>query len=102
MIDTFHQADNVAGPVLVHVLTTKGKGYKPAETDFYKSHAISPYKIESGQALKAVGPPMYTEVFGSTLIELGREDSRLIAVTPAILRRFRFVSFCEGIPGSYD
>lgn len=84
MIDTFHQADNVAGPVLVHVLTTKGKGYKPAETDFYKSHAISPYKIESGQALKAVGPPMYTEVFGSTLIELGREDSRLIAVTPAM------------------
>lgn len=84
MIDTFHQADNVAGPVLVHVLTTKGKGYKPAETDFYKSHAISPYKIESGQTIKAVGPPMYTEVFGSTLIELGREDSRLIAVTPAM------------------
>lgn len=84
MIDTFQQADNVAGPVLVHVLTTKGKGYKPAETDFYKSHAISPYKIESGTALKAVGTPMYTEVFGQTLIELGREDKRLIAVTPAM------------------
>lgn len=84
MIDTFHQADNVTGPVLVHVLTTKGKGYKPAETDFYKSHAISPYKIESGQPIKAVGPPMYTEVFGSTLIELGREDSRVVAVTPAM------------------
>lgn len=84
MIDTFHQADNVSGPVMVHVLTTKGKGYKPAETDFYKSHAISPYKIESGQTLKAVGPPMYTEVFGSTLIELGHEDSRVIAVTPAM------------------
>lgn len=84
LIDTFHQADNVSGPVLVHVLTTKGKGYKPAETDFYKSHAISPYKIESGQSLKAVGNPMYTEVFGETLIELGREDKRLIAVTPAM------------------
>lgn len=87
MIDTFHQADNVSGPVLVHVLTTKGKGYKPAETDFYKSHAISPYKIESGQSLKAVkavSHPMYTEVFGETLIELGRQDSRLIAVTPAM------------------
>ncbi|WP_405114988.1 1-deoxy-D-xylulose-5-phosphate synthase [Paenibacillus sp. FSL K6-1217] len=87
MIDTFHQADNVSGPVLVHVLTTKGKGYKPAETDFYKSHAISPYKIESSQSLKAVKPvshPMYTEVFGETLIELGRQDHRLIAVTPAM------------------
>ncbi|MEK4515092.1 1-deoxy-D-xylulose-5-phosphate synthase [Paenibacillus sp. FSL H8-0122] len=87
MIDTFHQADNVSGPVLVHVLTTKGKGYKPAETDFYKSHAISPYKIESSQSLKAVEAvslPMYTEVFGETLIELGRQDQRLIAVTPAM------------------
>lgn len=87
MIDTFHQADNVSGPVLVHVLTTKGKGYKPAETDFYKSHAISPYKIESSQSLKAVeavSHPMYTEVFGETLIELGRQDQRLIAVTPAM------------------
>lgn len=84
LIDAFHQADNVSGPVLVHVLTTKGKGYKPAETDFYKSHAISPYKIESGQALKVVGNPMYTEVFGQTLIELGHEDKRLIAVTPAM------------------
>lgn len=87
MIDTFHQADNVSGPVLVHVLTTKGKGYKPAETDFYKSHAISPYKIESSQSIKAVeavSHPMYTEVFGETLIELGRQDQRLIAVTPAM------------------
>jgi 1-deoxy-D-xylulose-5-phosphate synthase len=84
MIDTFQQADNVNGPVLVHVLTTKGKGYKPAEADSYKWHGISPYKIESGQVLQAVGNPMYTEVFGKTLIELGREDKRLIAVTPAM------------------
>ena len=84
MIETFHQADNVAGPVLVHVLTTKGKGYQPAEADSYKWHGITPYKIESGQVLKAVGNPMYTEVFGQTLIELGREDKRLVAVTPAM------------------
>ncbi|MFC3745715.1 1-deoxy-D-xylulose-5-phosphate synthase [Paenibacillus sp. GCM10012306] len=84
VIETFQQADNVNGPVLVHVLTTKGKGYKPAEADSHKWHGISPYKIESGQVLKAVGNPMYTEVFGKTLIELGREDKRLIAVTPAM------------------
>ncbi|WP_150270776.1 1-deoxy-D-xylulose-5-phosphate synthase [Paenibacillus tepidiphilus] len=84
VIDAFHQADNVAGPVLVHVLTTKGKGYKPAEADSYKWHGISPYKIESGQVLQAVGNPMYTDVFGQTLIELGRQDKRLVAVTPAM------------------
>ncbi|WP_410514704.1 1-deoxy-D-xylulose-5-phosphate synthase [Paenibacillus sp. BR2-3] len=84
MIDTFHKADNVAGPVLVHVLTTKGKGYQPAEADSYKWHGITPYKIESGQVLKAVGNPMYTDVFGQTLLELGHEDKRIVAVTPAM------------------
>ncbi|MDT3427482.1 1-deoxy-D-xylulose-5-phosphate synthase [Paenibacillus forsythiae] len=99
MIDTFHQADNVAGPVLVHVLTTKGKGYKPAEADSYKWHGITPYKIESGQVLKAVGNPMYTEVFGQTLIELGRQDERLIAVTPAMPGGSGLFPFAEEFPG---
>lgn len=85
LIDAFHQADNVDGPVFVHVLTTKGKGYTPAEEDSYKWHGItSPYKIESGQLLKSVGNPMYTDVFGQTLIELGERDSRIVAVTPAM------------------
>ncbi|OAB46390.1 1-deoxy-D-xylulose-5-phosphate synthase [Paenibacillus antarcticus] len=84
LIDTFKQADNVDGPVFVHVLTTKGKGYTPAEADSYKWHGITPYKIESGQVLKSVGNPMYTDVFAQTLIELGERDSRVVAVTPAM------------------
>lgn len=84
LIETFQQADNVDGPVFVHVLTTKGKGYKPAEVDSYKWHGITPYKMESGQVLKSVGNPMYTEVFAQTLIELAEKDSRIVAVTPAM------------------
>ncbi|WP_340024597.1 1-deoxy-D-xylulose-5-phosphate synthase [Paenibacillus sp. FSL K6-1096] len=99
MIDTFQQADNVSGPVLVHVLTTKGKGYKPAEVDSYKWHGISPYKIESGQVLKAVGNPMYTEVFGQTLIELGHQDERLVAVTPAMPGGSGLFPFAKEFPG---
>lgn len=98
MIDTFRQADNVSGPVLVHVLTTKGKGYKPAEADSHKWHGISPYKIESGQVLKAVGNPMYTEVFGQTLIELGRQDQRLVAVTPAMPGGSGLIPFAKEFP----
>ena len=60
LIDTLKQADNVDGPVLIHAVTTKGKGYRPAESDSHKWHGITPYKIESGQVLKAVGNPMYT------------------------------------------
>ncbi len=84
LLDTFRQADKVDGPVLVHVLTVKGKGYSPAEADSLKWHGITPYKIESGQVVKPVGPPMYTEVFGNALIELAEKDERIVAVTPAM------------------
>lgn len=99
LIDAFKQANNVSGPVLVHVLTTKGKGYTPAEQDSYKWHGITPYKIESGQLLKAVGNPMYTEVFGQTLIELAEQDERIVAVTPAMPGGSGLVKFGERFPG---
>lgn len=99
LIDSFKQANNVSGPVLVHVLTTKGKGYTPAEQDSHKWHGITPYKIESGQLLKAVGNPMYTEVFGQTLIELAEQDERIVAVTPAMPGGSGLVKFAERFPG---
>ncbi|AOZ94570.1 1-deoxy-D-xylulose-5-phosphate synthase [Paenibacillus crassostreae] len=98
LIEAFQQADNVEGPVFVHVLTTKGKGYTPAEADSYKWHGISPYKIESGQVLKSVGNPMYTDVFSQTLIELGERDSRLVAVTPAMPGGSGLVPFSKRFP----
>ncbi|CAM4523070.1 1-deoxy-D-xylulose-5-phosphate synthase [Paenibacillus endophyticus] len=84
LIDIMKQADSMPGPVLVHVLTVKGKGYSPAEADSFKWHGITPYKIESGQVVKAVGPPVYTDVFGQMLIELAEKDERIVAVTPAM------------------
>ena len=84
LLETLRQADNLEGPVLIHVLTTKGKGYSPAEADSHTWHGIGPYKIESGQVMKSSGPPMYTEVFGNTLMELAEADSRIVAVTPAM------------------
>ncbi|WP_138493028.1 1-deoxy-D-xylulose-5-phosphate synthase [Paenibacillus pinistramenti] len=98
LLETFKQADNVEGPVFVHVLTTKGKGYQPAEADSHKWHGISPYKIESGQVLKAVGNPMYTEVFGETLIELAEQDKRIVAVTPAMPGGSGLVPFSKRFP----
>lgn len=99
LIESFKQAGNVSGPVLVHILTTKGKGYTPAEEDSHKWHGITPYKIESGQVLKAVGNPMYTEVFGQTLIELAEQDERIVAVTPAMPGGSGLVKFAERFPG---
>jgi 1-deoxy-D-xylulose-5-phosphate synthase len=99
LLETFKQADKVQGPVLVHVLTVKGKGYTPAEEDSHKWHGITgSYKIESGQVVKPVGPPMYTEVFGNTLIELATQDKRIVAVTPAMPGGSGLMKFAEKFP----
>ena len=98
LIDVMEQANSVSGPVLVHVITVKGKGYSPAEADSFKWHGITPYKIESGQVLKAVGPPMYTEVFSDALMELAEQDKRIIAVTPAMPGGSGLLKFAKRYP----
>ncbi|EGL16695.1 MULTISPECIES: 1-deoxy-D-xylulose-5-phosphate synthase [unclassified Paenibacillus] len=98
LLETLKQSEKVEGPVLIHVITTKGKGYSPAEMDSHKWHGASPYKIESGQFLKAVGNPMYTEVFGNTLIELAEKDERVVAVTPAMPGGSGLMNFAARFP----
>lgn len=98
LLETFKQADKVSGPVLVHVLTLKGKGYSPAEADSVSWHGGGPYKIESGQFVKAVGPPMYTEVFSQALMELADQDKRIVAVTPAMPAGSGLLKFAERFP----
>ncbi|MDQ0058283.1 1-deoxy-D-xylulose-5-phosphate synthase [Paenibacillus harenae] len=98
MLDILRQADNIQGPVLVHVLTVKGKGYSPAEADSFKWHGITPYKIESGQVVKAVGPPVYTDVFSDMIIELAEKDERIVAVTPAMPGGSGLLRFADKFP----
>ncbi|TVY04461.1 1-deoxy-D-xylulose-5-phosphate synthase [Cohnella terricola] len=99
LLEAFKQADSLEGPVLVHVMTVKGKGYSPAEADSHKWHGVTgSYKIESGQVVKPVGPPMYTEVFGNTLIELAEQDKRIVAVTPAMPGGSGLLKFAEKFP----
>lgn len=98
LLGALKQADKVQGPVLIHVVTLKGKGYSPAEEDSHKWHGISPYKIESGQVVKSSGPPMYTEVFGNALIELAEEDKRIVAITPAMPGGSGLLKFAEKFP----
>ncbi|MCR8659298.1 1-deoxy-D-xylulose-5-phosphate synthase [Paenibacillus endoradicis] len=98
LLETLKQADKINGPVLVHVITTKGKGYKPAENDSHTWHGASPYKIESGKMVKAVGPPMYTKIFGDVLIELAEKDDRIVAVTPAMPGGSGLLDFANRFP----
>ncbi len=100
LMDAFHEAKKINGPVLVHVVTKKGKGYTPAEKDSHTWHGASPYKIESGKFLKAADePPSYTKIFGDALIELAEERDDIVAITPAMPSGSGLLEFAEKFPG---
>jgi len=77
--------DSDDGPVLVHAVTRKGKGYAPAETASDKGHSVAKFDIATGaQAKSAAKAPSYTKVFGESLVKEARKDERIVAVTAAM------------------
>ncbi len=83
LVDTFDGVKKMRGPILVHVLTQKGKGFGPAEADPFRWHAAKPFERDSGNATKtgSGGLPRYQKVFGQGLTELGEMDRRIVAIT---------------------
>ena len=74
-----------SGPVLLHVVTQKGKGYEPAENSADKYHGVSKFNVVTGEQQKsAAGPPSYTKVFARSLIEEARKDDRIVGITAAM------------------
>ncbi|MDI6797314.1 MAG: 1-deoxy-D-xylulose-5-phosphate synthase [Desulfatibacillaceae bacterium] len=85
LIDAFEAVKETNSPALVHVLTTKGKGYEPAEKNPTYFHGVGCFEIATGNCVsKAASPPSYTQVFGKTLIELAQKDEKIVAVTAAM------------------
>ncbi len=77
--------DIQGGPVLLHVVTQKGKGYAPAENSADKYHGVSKFSVVTGEQAKgAGGPPSYQKVFGQTLAKLGETDDKICAITAAM------------------
>lgn len=77
--------DSDQGPVLVHVVTTKGKGYAPAEDSADKYHGVPKFDVVTGEKAKSkAGPPAYQNVFGETLAKLAETDDRICAITAAM------------------
>ena len=74
-----------AGPILIHVVTQKGKGYAPAEASADKYHGVVKFDVATGQQVKAKSnAPAYTKVFGQSLVKEGEKDSRIVAITAAM------------------
>lgn len=100
LIKSLEQAKRTEGPVLVHVITKKGKGYKPAETDTVGSwHGTGPYKMDTGDMIKASGePPAWSAVVSETVRELARTDERIVAITPAMPVGSKLLGFAGEFP----
>ncbi|MDJ0615174.1 MAG: 1-deoxy-D-xylulose-5-phosphate synthase [Calothrix sp. MO_192.B10] len=86
LINTFHQAHQIGGPVLVHVATVKGKGYEIAEKDQVGYHAQSPFNLSTGKAIPSnkPKPPSYSKVFAHTLVKLAEQNPKIIGITAAM------------------
>ena len=100
LTETLHNVAQIKGPVLLHVLTKKGKGYDPAEQNPPKFHGIGPFNSETGEVKggKPGGAASYTKVFGDTLIDLAREDERIVAITAAMAEGTGLSKFSEVFP----
>lgn len=93
--------DTSQGPVLVHVLTQKGKGYEPAEKNPDIFHGIGPFDIVSGKPHSSKGPIAYTKVFGNTISALARKDERIVAISAAMPSGTGLSGFAEEFPDRF-
>jgi 1-deoxy-D-xylulose-5-phosphate synthase len=102
LIETLQNVKNLRGPILVHVRTTKGKGYEPAETDPTSFHGLGKFDPDTGEVAKSVSKvPTYTHVFGDTLVRLARENPRIVAITAAMPDGTGLVDFRKEFPNRF-
>jgi 1-deoxy-D-xylulose-5-phosphate synthase len=103
LIATFRAAHKHPGPVLVHVATTKGKGYEIAEKDQVGYHAQNPFNLATGKAIPSSKPkpPGYSKVFSDTLITLAEHNPRIVAITAAMATGTGLDKFQTRFPKQY-
>jgi 1-deoxy-D-xylulose-5-phosphate synthase len=99
LLTTLREYKDENHPVLVHIVTRKGKGYEPAEADPVFWHGATPFSVETGEvAKKKPGPPSYTKVFAQTLTQLATADPRIVAITAAMSEGTGLDVFAKAIP----
>lgn len=101
LLETLKNVSQIDGPVLVHVITQKGKGYKPAEDHPRCFHGVGTFDPETGDRLSSGAVASYTDIFGQTLIEMAKEDNRLVAITAAMAAGTGLVDFAETYPDRF-
>ncbi|OEF98451.1 1-deoxy-D-xylulose-5-phosphate synthase [Desulfuribacillus alkaliarsenatis] len=95
---TLQQAKRKKGPLLVHVITKKGKGYPPAEKNPDLFHGIGKFDIETGQSIKKQAPPSYTKVFGDTIVAIAADEQKIACITAAMPTGTGLTDFSKKYP----
>jgi 1-deoxy-D-xylulose-5-phosphate synthase len=103
LIDTFKNIRNMKGPVLIHVLTKKGKGYEPAEKNPVYFHGVGCFEVSTGTPIKSSTqhPPAYTKVFGDTMVDLAARDEKVFAITAAMGEGTGLNEFAKWYPSRF-
>ncbi|NLO74130.1 MAG: 1-deoxy-D-xylulose-5-phosphate synthase [candidate division WS1 bacterium] len=97
LLETLESSHKLPGPLLLHVLTQKGKGYRPAEVDPRRFHGTSPFTLSNGEP-EAAGAATFSALFGKFLCELAEKDQRIVAVSAAMLDGTGLAEFKRRFP----
>jgi 1-deoxy-D-xylulose-5-phosphate synthase len=98
LVEVFNNINQLDGPLLVHVMTTKGKGYKPAEETPDKYHGVGAFDVATGKGAPKAGSKSYTDVFGETMVHLAEQDPKIVAITAAMPDGTGLNRFAERFP----
>ena len=101
LLTTLGNIKQLDGPQFLHVVTRKGKGYKPAEEDPILYHGVGKFQPDQGIVSKPSAKPAYTQIFGDWLCDMAAKDSRLIGITPAMREGSGLVRFSKEYPDRY-
>lgn len=99
LVELFEKAKTLEEPVLIHVITKKGKGYVPAEINPNKFHGTGPFELATGKKIVVGNPPQtYTQSFSKSLVELAKEDKDIVAITAAMPDGTGLADFAKKYP----
>jgi len=101
MITVFKNLISLDEPLLIHVVTKKGKGYKYSEENPSAFHSTGPFDLDTGVPLKRAAKETYTEAFSDKIVELGRENEKIVGVTAAMIDGTGFDKFAKEFPGRF-
>ncbi len=101
LLDIFSNVKVLSGPVFVHAITVKGKGYDVAEEDATKWHGVIPFDLASNEMTKAAGPVSYTQAFGEAAQECAEADPTVVAITAAMPDGTGLVKFAKDLPDRF-